>query len=160
MMLLQEGSPIDWFSKRQNTVETATYGSEFVAARTVVDQIVDLHYILCMLGVPLTGLSWMFGCNLSVVNSAAVPSGKLLKCQNTLNFHRVREAQAAGFINFVHIDGKHNLAHVCTKHTLSHEWYELVKPLIFWCAKNDTLGSYQIEGSDKRVNSCHPMLSS
>ena len=23
------GTPIDWFSKRQNTVETATYGSEF-----------------------------------------------------------------------------------------------------------------------------------
>eukprot|EP00957_Ditylum_brightwellii_P101256 7715939-Ditylum_brightwellii.AAC.1 len=31
--------PIDWFSNRQNTVETATYGSEFVAARTAVDQI-------------------------------------------------------------------------------------------------------------------------
>ena len=24
------GTPIDWFSKRQNTVETATYGSEFL----------------------------------------------------------------------------------------------------------------------------------
>eukprot|EP00957_Ditylum_brightwellii_P068405 5192780-Ditylum_brightwellii.AAC.1 len=26
-------TPVDWFSKRQNTVGTATYGSEFVAAR-------------------------------------------------------------------------------------------------------------------------------
>eukprot|EP00977_Amphora_coffeiformis_P022647 scaffold11170_cov229-Amphora_coffeaeformis.AAC.1 len=26
-------TPIDWFSKRQNQVETATYGSEFMAAR-------------------------------------------------------------------------------------------------------------------------------
>ena len=26
-------TPIDWFSKRQATVETATYGSEFVAAK-------------------------------------------------------------------------------------------------------------------------------
>eukprot|EP00957_Ditylum_brightwellii_P174043 13251384-Ditylum_brightwellii.AAC.1 len=32
-------TPIDWFLKRQNTVETATYGSEFVAARTAIDQI-------------------------------------------------------------------------------------------------------------------------
>ena len=31
-------TPGDWFSKRQATVETATYGSEFVAARTAVDQ--------------------------------------------------------------------------------------------------------------------------
>eukprot|EP00957_Ditylum_brightwellii_P168038 12792005-Ditylum_brightwellii.AAC.1 len=26
--------PIDWVSTMQNTVETATYGSEFIAART------------------------------------------------------------------------------------------------------------------------------
>ena len=25
--------PVDWFSKRQDQVETATYGSEFMAAR-------------------------------------------------------------------------------------------------------------------------------
>ena len=36
------GTPIDWYSKKQATVETATYGSEFVAARTCVEQIVDL----------------------------------------------------------------------------------------------------------------------
>eukprot|EP00957_Ditylum_brightwellii_P094392 7187512-Ditylum_brightwellii.AAC.1 len=31
-------TPIDLLSKRQNTVETVTYGPEFVAARTAVDQ--------------------------------------------------------------------------------------------------------------------------
>ena len=31
---LINGTPIDAFSKKQSTVETATYGSEFVAART------------------------------------------------------------------------------------------------------------------------------
>ena len=30
-------TPIDWFSKKQATVETATYGAEFVAARTCVE---------------------------------------------------------------------------------------------------------------------------
>ena len=42
-------TPIAWYSKRQATVETATYGAEFVAARTAVDQIVDLRYTLRML---------------------------------------------------------------------------------------------------------------
>jgi hypothetical protein len=32
------GTPIDWYSKKQATVETATYGSEFVAARVATDQ--------------------------------------------------------------------------------------------------------------------------
>jgi hypothetical protein len=38
--------PIDWFSKKQATVETATYDSEFVAARTCVKQIMDLQTTL------------------------------------------------------------------------------------------------------------------
>eukprot|EP00957_Ditylum_brightwellii_P117328 8948610-Ditylum_brightwellii.AAC.2 len=126
----------------QNTVETANYGSKFVPAGTAVDQIFDLCYTLRMFSVPLPGPSWMFGDNLYVVNSATMPSGKLLKHQNNLNFHRVREAQAAGIINFVHIDGKHYPADICTKHTFSFEWYELMKPLIFWHAMNDTLGSH------------------
>jgi hypothetical protein len=33
---------LDWYSKKQATVETATYGSEFVAARVCVEQIIDL----------------------------------------------------------------------------------------------------------------------
>ena len=45
--------PLDWYSKKQATVETATYGSEFVAARTCVNQIVDLRTTLRYLGVPL-----------------------------------------------------------------------------------------------------------
>jgi hypothetical protein len=36
-------TPIEWYSKKQATVETATYGSEFIAACTCVDQIVDLR---------------------------------------------------------------------------------------------------------------------
>ena len=44
---------LDWYSKKQATVETATYGSEFVAARTCTDQIMDIRTTLRYLGVPL-----------------------------------------------------------------------------------------------------------
>jgi hypothetical protein len=39
-------TPIEWYSKEQANVETATYGSEFVAARVCVEQIIDLHNTL------------------------------------------------------------------------------------------------------------------
>jgi hypothetical protein len=39
-------TPSDWYSKKKATVETATYGSEFVAARTCVEQIIDLQTTL------------------------------------------------------------------------------------------------------------------
>ena len=40
------GTPIDWYSKKMATVETATYGAEFVAAKTCVEQIIDLRNTL------------------------------------------------------------------------------------------------------------------
>jgi hypothetical protein len=33
---------INWYSKKQATVKTATYGSEYISARTCVNQIVNL----------------------------------------------------------------------------------------------------------------------
>ena len=52
-------TPVEWFTKRQNLVGTATYGSEFVSAKAAVNQIIDLRYTMRMFGVPLTGLSGM-----------------------------------------------------------------------------------------------------
>jgi hypothetical protein len=48
-------APIIWHSKQQNTVETSTFGSEFVAARIAVELIEGLRYKLCMFGVPIEG---------------------------------------------------------------------------------------------------------
>ena len=47
-------APILWFSKRQNTVEASTYGSELLAMRLAIEMIEGLRYKLGMMGVPLT----------------------------------------------------------------------------------------------------------
>merc|ERR1712197_145880 len=57
------GTPINAFSKKQPTVETAAYGSEFVAARTCVEQIINLRTTLRYLGIRVNGKSCMFGAN-------------------------------------------------------------------------------------------------
>ena len=123
---------LDYFCKRQNTVATATYGSELVAAQIGVDQIIDIRYTLRMLGVPLDGPAWMFGDNLAVVNSSTVPSGKLAKRADILNWHRVRESQAIGFVNFCYIKGTENPADILTKHTSVTNWYHVMKNLLDW----------------------------
>ena len=46
-------TPTDWFLKRQATVETATYGSEFVPAKTATEQIMDHRNTQRYLGVPI-----------------------------------------------------------------------------------------------------------
>jgi len=73
------GTPIDWYSKKMATVETATYGAEYVAARTCVEQLIDLRIILRYMGVPIRDKSYMFGDNESVVNSSMNPHSKLHK---------------------------------------------------------------------------------
>ena len=45
-------TPIDAYTERQSKVETASYGSGFVAAMTAVDQIIDIPTTLRYLGVP------------------------------------------------------------------------------------------------------------
>jgi hypothetical protein len=81
---------IDWYSKRQATVETATFGSEFTAARIAVDQIIDLRTTLRYLGVPVNDKSYMFGDNQSVVTNSTIPHSSLNKRHNALAYHRVR----------------------------------------------------------------------
>ena len=51
-IIMLNKTPTDWMSKRQATVETATYGSEMVATCIAVDQIFEWRYMLRMLGVP------------------------------------------------------------------------------------------------------------
>ena len=62
-------TPIEWFSKKQATVETSTYGSEFAAARLAIQQIAGLRTSLRYLGVPVQGPSYLFGDDASVATS-------------------------------------------------------------------------------------------
>ena len=68
---------INWFSKLQSAVETATFGSEHVAARTCTEQIIDLHLTLRHLGVPINGRTMMFGDNKLVINLDGIPHSKM-----------------------------------------------------------------------------------
>jgi hypothetical protein len=85
-------TPIDWYSKKRAMVETATYGSEFVAARVCEKHIIDLRTTLRYLGVPIRDKSYMFGDNKSVVDSCMQLHAKLHKRHMMLSFHCVREA--------------------------------------------------------------------
>ena len=125
-------TPIDTFSKLQSTVETATFGSEYVATRTCTEQIIDLRNTLRYLGVPIRGSSMMFGDNESVVNTASVPHSKLTKRHNALSYHRTREAIAAKVTQYFHIAGKTNPADILSKHWDLPAIWDSLRPLMFW----------------------------
>jgi hypothetical protein len=109
-------TPMDWYSKKQATVETATFGSEFIAARTTIDQIVDLRMTLRYLGVPIREKSYVFGDNKMVTYASLTPHAKLNKRHNALSFHRVREAVASKYVTIFHLPGEYNPADILSKH--------------------------------------------
>lgn len=96
-----------WYSKKEGTVETTTYGLEFVATYVATEQIIDLRLTLrYLLVVPLNDKVYIFGVNRSVVTSGSLPQSKLNKRHATLSFHRVREVVASKMLSFIYIPGK------------------------------------------------------
>ena len=98
-------TPIDSYSKRQATVATAAYGSEFVASKTATEQIIDVRHTLIYLGVLIKTKSYLFGDNRSVVTSSTLPHSPLGKRHNILAYHQVREAIVPLHQNFLPIIG-------------------------------------------------------
>ena len=115
MIIFLNNAPILWFSKRQNTVETSTFGSEIVALRIAIELIEGLRYKLRMMGVPIHGACKVFCDNDSVVQNTTRPESPLRKKANAICYHKARESIAAGWIQIAKEPGETNVADLLTK---------------------------------------------
>jgi hypothetical protein len=70
---------IIWLSKRQPNIETPIFGAEFVAMKHGIETLMGLRYKLGMIGVPLTGPSFIYGDNKSQVTNSSRPESSLKK---------------------------------------------------------------------------------
>jgi hypothetical protein len=130
ILIFVNRAPIIWFSKRQNTVETSTFGSEFVAARIAVELIEGLRYKLRMFGVPIDGPTNLYVDNESVVLNSTHPESTLKKKHNAIAYHRVCEAVAPGTIRIAHESSETNLADLLTKSLSGTRLKELCKRVL------------------------------
>jgi len=130
-LLFLNNTPVRWISKRQKTVETSTYGSEFVAAKVATELVMEYRYSLRMMGVEPDGPALMLGDNNSVVLNCTMPSSVLKKKHNACAYHRVREAIAGKILKFTHIPSEMNYADILTKLPSGPQFRELTRPLLF-----------------------------
>ena len=79
ILMFLNKTPVDWYCKKQSTVATATFTSEFVAAKTATEKTFDLRYTLRMCGVPVEYHTYMFGDNQAVVTQSTIPQSQLAK---------------------------------------------------------------------------------
>ena len=120
IILLINNMHIAWISKRQRTVETSTFGSEMIAARLVVDLLVEMRYKLRCLGLNVERRSALLGDNLSVVVNTTLPSSKIKKKHlSCSSIARIREAVATDFVRFGQIRSELNVSDIAKKKTWS-----------------------------------------
>ena len=108
-------APIVWYSKRQNTVEASTFGSEFIAMRTSVEHIEALRYKLRMFGIPIEGPTNVFCDNEAVFKNTTIPESILKKKHNSICYHRCREAVAASVMKVAKEGTLTNITDLFTK---------------------------------------------
>ena len=118
--------------KKQSTVACATFGSEFVAAKTATEKGYDLRYTLRMMGIPVDYKTYVFGDNTAVITQSTIPHSQLGKRHNALAYHFTREAIATGMIRMFHIAGIENPADCMTKFLGYQECIRILKPVLFW----------------------------
>ena len=123
---------IEWYCKKQPTVEAATYGSEFVAAKIATQQAIAARLTFRYLGVDVQGPTYLFGDNGSVVTSSTQPHSPLKKRHHALAYHFVREAVAVKIISFHHIPGERNPADILTKHWGYSQIWPMLRAVLFW----------------------------
>jgi len=124
-------SPVIWYSKKQNTVESSTFGAEFVALRIAIELIESLRYKLRMLGIPIEGACSVFCDNESVVKNASIPESTLRRKHNSIAYHRVRESAAAGVVKIGYIHSNDNLADMLTKPLPRHKIHGFCEQILY-----------------------------
>lgn len=124
-------APIVWYSRRQNTVEASSFGSEFIAMRIAVEMIESLRYKIRMFGIPLEGPANLFCDNNSVVNNASKPESQLKKRHVSIAYHRCREACAAGVVRIGWVDGTKIPADVLTKNVVGPSFKFLLRMMLW-----------------------------
>jgi hypothetical protein len=127
-------APIIFYSKKQGSIETSSFGSEFSALKTAAELVEGLRYKLRMMGCPLDGPTCMFADNMSVVHNCSKPESVLKKKSNSIAFHYVRSLCATSpspTIFVVWVKSEDNPADMFTKTQAGPVRMRLAKMVLF-----------------------------
>jgi hypothetical protein len=108
-------SLVHWWSKKQTSVETSSFGSEFVAMKQCCEYLRGLRYKLRMMGIPVNGPCYISGDNQSVLANTTNPGSTLKKKSQSIAYHFVREGVAKDEWRTSYVNTHDNEADLLTK---------------------------------------------
>jgi hypothetical protein len=113
-------------SKKQATIEPSIFGAEFVGMKHGIKMLRGLRYKICMLGIPLTGQSYVSSNNKFQVTTLSRPELTSKKKCNSICCHATQELVVMGESLVTHINSGENLANFLTKVTIEIKCCKLV----------------------------------
>ena len=117
-ILFVNRAPVKWHSKRQQTVETSAFSSEFLAMKHCIEDIEFLRFKLRMFGIPIydeRASTYVLCDNEGVVKNSSLVESTLNKKHSAIAYNFTRWNVAAGVIKVAWISTHENLADALTK---------------------------------------------
>ena len=119
-ILFVNSAPVKWISRRQQTVETSAFSSEFIALKQCIEDIEHLRFKLRMFGIPIykdkDGDATSILCdNEGVVTNTSNVESSLNKKHSSIAYHFSRWNVAAGVCKIAWVSTNENLADAMTK---------------------------------------------
>jgi hypothetical protein len=114
-LVFLNSAPIYWLSKKQASVESSSFGSEFCAMKHCCEYLRGLRYKLRMLGIPCTAPVYIQGDNQSVLYNTTLPDSTLKKKSQSIAYHYVREGAARDEWRTSYVNTHDNDADLLTK---------------------------------------------
>ena len=106
---------VHWFSKKQTSIETSSFGAEFIAMKQCCEYLRGLRYKLRMMGIPVIGPCYIQGDNQSVLANTTNPGSTLKKKSQSIAYHFVREGVARNEWRTTYVNTHENEADLLTK---------------------------------------------
>ena len=133
VLILIGMAPILWYSKKQGSIESSSFGSELSAMKTAVEKVEGLRYKLRMMGVPLDGPTYIKADNMSVVHNCSKPESQLKKKSNSIAYHYVRErcSGQSPVCSVTYIPSRFNKSDMLTKSQPGSVRKELAEGVLF-----------------------------
>ena len=123
LLSIVDSTPTTWSAKRQTSVQTSTFGAEFIALKRAVKEEITIRYHLRSMGVKVTEATEIYADNTNVILNTTNTGSTWNKKHVALACHFCREHIAAGVVR------------VCKKHT-DENFADLI--LKHWIARNFT----------------------
>ena len=107
--------PIYWWSKKQNSVESSSFGSEFISMKQCCEYVRGSRYKLRMMGISCDDPMFLYGINQSVLANTTIPDSMLKKKSQSIAYHFVQEGAVWDVWRTTYVNTHENEADLLTK---------------------------------------------